>query len=184
MPSTASVVEVSPAAGPDDHAGGAGAHQVGGRLVVGDPADDHRHVEVGDERLQVQRFPAPLDVFGRDDGPLDDQQLDAGRDHRAGQRGGVLRGEPYGDGPAAGFQRADRLGQQIRRDRGGVGVLEQSGDLVGVGIVVGGLNDAVDDGLRVGVAGPQSFGVQHSEPAEPADLDGDRRRHHRVGGIT
>jgi hypothetical protein len=34
------------------------------------------------------------------------------------------------------------------------------------------------------VAGPQSFGVQHPEPAQPADLDGNRRRHHGVGGIA
>src|SRR5262249_56729192 len=40
----------------DDDAGGAGAHQVQRGLVVRAAADDHRDVQLGDERLEVQRL--------------------------------------------------------------------------------------------------------------------------------
>ena len=85
----------------DDHAGRAGAHEVQRRLVVGAAADDHRQVEVGDELLEVQRLVDGRHVLGRDDGALDDQDVDAGvQDHRR-ERERVLRRDPHRDGAAA-----------------------------------------------------------------------------------
>ncbi len=45
MPSTPRVVHAAPGTDADEHAGGAGAHQVQARVVGGAAADDDRHVE-------------------------------------------------------------------------------------------------------------------------------------------
>ena len=79
----------------DDDTRGAGAHQMQRRAVVEHPAGHDRHVEFGDEGLEVERLPVTGDPFGRDDRALDDQQIDA-RGHQHGrQRLGVLRANPH-----------------------------------------------------------------------------------------
>ena len=44
--------------------------------------------------------------------------------------------------------------------------------------------DLLEDGLRVGVAGPEPLEVQHAEAAEPTELGGGGRRHDAVGRAT
>ena len=67
----------------DEHADGAGAHEVQRRLVAGAAADDDRHVEVADERLEVERLAVLRHVLGRHDRALDHEQVElAGDDGR------------------------------------------------------------------------------------------------------
>ena len=102
----------------DDHAGGAGAHEVQRGLVVRHAADEHRHVEFGDERLQVQARAAfaalAHDVLGGDHGALDDEQVDAGVERVRRELGGVLRREPDRHPHAGRAQLADPGAQQLR----------------------------------------------------------------------
>ena len=88
------------AAEADEHAGGAGAHQVQRRRVGGRTADDDRHVELVDELLEVQRLGAARDVLGRDGRAADDEQVDAGVDDGLPELLGALRGQGAGDGDA------------------------------------------------------------------------------------
>ena len=75
----------------DEHAGGAGAHEVQRGLVGGAAADDHRDVELADEALEVQRLDGLRDVLGRHDRALDDEQVELGGDDRCGELLGALR---------------------------------------------------------------------------------------------
>jgi hypothetical protein len=63
-----------------------------------------------------------------------------------------------------------------------VQLLQQPGER-GVVLVVEGLDDLLEHLLDVRVPRPQPFGVEHAESAERADLDRDRRRDDRVGGV-
>ena len=60
----------------DEHALGSGAHQVQRGLVRGAAADERRDRQRGDELLQVQRMAVRGDVLGRDDGSLDDEDVE------------------------------------------------------------------------------------------------------------
>ena len=71
----------------DEDARGAGAHQVQRRLVRRATADDHGHVELVDELLEVQRLGLAGDVLGRHRGPADDEHVDARVDDVIGQVG-------------------------------------------------------------------------------------------------
>ena len=157
----------------DDHAGRARPHQVQGGLVVAATADEHRHVERGDERLQVELGRGLLgrrDVLGRDDGALDDEQVDAfGEDVRR-QLDGVLRREPHRDPHAGVAQLADPLAQQLGRHRLAVEPLQAGRGRVERGQLL----------VGVGVARPQPLAVEHGQAAEALDLDRGRRRDHRV----
>src|SRR5690606_15602332 len=64
----------------DEHARRAGAHEVQRRRIGGRAADDHRHVELVDEPLEVERLGAGGDVLGGDGGPPDDEQVGTGLD--------------------------------------------------------------------------------------------------------
>jgi len=64
---------------------------VKGGGVGGGAADDDRHVEFVDELLEVERFLVLRDVFGRDRGAADDEQVDAGGDDGLVQFLGALR---------------------------------------------------------------------------------------------
>ena len=86
------------AAEADEHAGRAGAHEVQRGRVGGRAADDHGHVELVDEALEVQRLGAARDVLGRDGGAADDEEVDPGVDDGLPQLLGALRGEGTGDG--------------------------------------------------------------------------------------
>ena len=106
------------AAEADEHAGRTGAHQVQGRRVGGGAADDHRHVELVDEALEVERLRAARDVLGRHGGATDDEQVDPGVDDGLPQLLGALRGEGTGDGDAGVADLAQPLGDQLGLDLG------------------------------------------------------------------
>jgi hypothetical protein len=100
-----------------------GAHEVQRAHVGGAAADEHRHVEVGDEPLEVQRLGARRDVLGRDDRALDDEQVDAAVEHGLGELHGPLRGERGGDGDAGVADLLDPGGDEVALDRLGVDLL-------------------------------------------------------------
>ncbi len=166
-------------ADPDDDARRAGSHQVQRRLVVRAPADDHRHVEVGDELLEVQRFIAAAHVFRRHDRALDDEDVHTGGKDRRCQRQGVLRGDPNRRGHPAGGDLLDPRRDQVRPHRFGVDLLQQRR---GRGIRIR-VDDAGELRQRVVVPGPEPFGVEHSEPAQSTDLGDHGGAHRRVGGL-
>ena len=66
------------AAEADEHARRAGAHEVQRRRVGRAAADDHRHVELVDELLEVERLGPAGDVLGGDGRAADDEQVDPG----------------------------------------------------------------------------------------------------------
>ena len=66
--------------------------------VVEHPAGDHRNVELGDERLEVERLAVAGHALGGNDGALDDEQVDTGREQHRRQRLGVLRADPHRGG--------------------------------------------------------------------------------------
>ncbi len=90
------MVQAAPGPDPDEHAGGAGAHQVKAGVVGGAAADDDGHVEGGDELLEVERLGDRGDVFAGDDRALDHEHVEAGLQRDlvvaqhplGGQRGG------------------------------------------------------------------------------------------------
>jgi len=52
------------------------------RAMVEHAARNHRHIELRNKGLQVQRLAVLRDAFGRNDGALNDQQVDARGDQR------------------------------------------------------------------------------------------------------
>ena len=62
----------------DEHADGAGAHEVQRGLVGGAAADDDGDVELADELLEVERLDGLRDVLGRHDRALDDEHVELG----------------------------------------------------------------------------------------------------------
>ena len=130
-----------------------------------------------DEVLEVERALGAVvlapHVLGRDDRPLHHEHLDARGQQGRRELAGVLRAHARRDGGAAGPDPLERLGEQRGLHRRGVQAL-QLGDRVGR--VGGGARDDLGQhllGLRV--ARPQALGVEHAEPAEPADLGGGGR---------
>ena len=87
--------------------------------VVSHPAGHHRNIEFGDEGLKVQRFFIGGNPLRRDDGALDDQQVDSRRHQRRGERLGILRAHPHRGGdpgiPDAGHRRPEQFG--VKRGR-------------------------------------------------------------------
>ncbi|PQM45791.1 hypothetical protein C1Y40_04041 [Mycobacterium talmoniae] len=152
-------------------------------VAGGGVAGHHRHVELGDERLEVQRFAVVGDPLGGHDGALNDQQVDAGGHQRRRQRLGVLRADPHRRGhpgfPDAGHRGTEQVGVQRR----GVQLLQQPDRRRRFGFLGGRLDDLRDLGLDVGVPPDQALAVEYTEAAEPAQFDGELRRHQRVGGV-
>lgn len=166
-----------------DHPGRAGPHEVHRSAVVTHPAGDDGDVEGVDEVLQVQRLPA-RHVLGGDDRALDHEDLDAGSQEGGCQLAGPLGADAGGDrhpGVPHGLQ---RLGEQGGVDRRGVQFLQEAAcgiRVTAVLRVVHGLDHPGERTRGVGVAGPQSFGVEHAQTAEPPDPDGALRGDDRVG---
>ncbi len=110
--------------------------------------------------------------------------MPAADQHRS-QFGGVLRRHPRGHRRPAGLEIPDRLLQQLRVDRRRIQLLQQfdrpADDALGV-VLTGAVQDPGQRGLRIGVAGPDPFGVEHTQPAEPADLLDHGGRGDGVGG--
>src|SRR5699024_11731652 len=78
----------------DQDTRGASTHQVQGGGVGGATADHHRHIEVVDELLEVERFGTAGDVFGRDRGAPDHEDVHTGVDDRPVVLCCVVRGQP------------------------------------------------------------------------------------------
>src|SRR5699024_4940376 len=125
-----------------------GAHQVQGGGVGGAAAHDHRDVELVDETLEVQRFPAAGDVLGGDGGAADEEQVHSGVDDGLPVLLGALRGQRAGGRDPGVAQLLDPLADQLGAHRRGVQLPHQIHDLV-----VRGGGDAVEEGLGVVVAG-------------------------------
>src|ERR1035441_9267615 len=65
------------AAEPDEYPGRPGPHEVQRRGVRGAAAHDHRHVELIDELLEVERLGLPGDVLGGNGGAADNEDIHA-----------------------------------------------------------------------------------------------------------
>src|SRR5699024_9177055 len=102
-----------PAAEAHQHAGRTGAHQVQGGGVGGAAAHDHRDVELVDETLEVQRFPAAGDVLGGDGGAADEEQVHSGVDDGLPVLLGALRGQRAGGRDPGVAQLLDPLADQL-----------------------------------------------------------------------
>ena len=159
----------------DEDARGTGAHQVQGCGVARGATDDHRHVELVDEALEVERLAAAAHVLRGDGRAADDEEVDPGVDDGLPVLLGVLRAEGTGDGDPRGAQLAQPLGDQLRLDRGGVDLLHARGRQGGVE-----RGDLRQERLGVAVARPQPLEVEHRQPPGLAEGDRRRRRHHRV----
>ena len=68
----------------DEHAGGAGAHEVQRGLVGRAAADDDGDVELADEALEVERLDGLRHVLGGHDRALDDEEVELGVEDRLG----------------------------------------------------------------------------------------------------
>ena len=108
----------------DEHADRAGAHEVEGRRVRRAPADDDRDGQLGDEALEVERLVARRDVLSRDDGALDDEDVEAGVEGDVDVLGDLLRGERAGDDDALLLDVADALADELRVDGLAVDLLQ------------------------------------------------------------
>src|SRR5699024_9264 len=164
-----------PAAEADEHAGGAGTHEVQRGGVGGGPADDDGHVEFVDEPFEVERFGLGGDVFGGDGGAADDEQIHAGVDDRTPVLLGALRAQRPRDGDARLADLPQAFVDELGDDRRGVDLLHPHG--VAAEVEIG---DLVQERLRVLVAGPEPLEVEHSDPAEFPERDRRGRAHHRV----
>src|SRR4029450_13216604 len=166
-----------PGADPDQHAGGAGAHEVQRGRVGGAAADDHRQVITGDEGLEVERLGGHRDVLRRDHGALDDQDVEAGLQGVGVVTGDPLGGERRGGHHPGALDLLDPAADQLRVDGLGVDLLHALG-----GLVVGQAGDLLVHRVRVLVPGPQALQVEYAETAEAAELDRDPGRDHPVHG--
>jgi hypothetical protein len=159
--------------------GRAGAHQVQRALVGRAAADQHRHVEVGDEALEVQRLVPAADVLGRHDRALDDEQVDPGVEHGLRELHGPLRRQRRGDGHAGVAHLLHAAGDQLGPHRLGVHLPHPVQRLPR-----GQPGDLLEHRLRVLVPRPEALEVQHAEAAEAPDGDARLRGHdgvHRAG---
>ena len=127
MPRLARVVRRGAAAEADEHARGARAHEVQRRGVGRGAADDHGHVELVDELLEVERLDLLADVLGADGGAADDEQVDAGVDDGLVVLLGALRAEGAGDRDTGGADLGEALLDELGLDRLGVELLHAAG---------------------------------------------------------
>ncbi len=155
----------------DENAFCGGSHQVQGGLVGGAAADDHGYGQLGDELLQVERLPVRGDVLGRDDGALDDEDVEPGLQRGLVVLAHALRGERAGREHTRLLDLADSGGDQLRLDRLGVDLLHPLRRLL-----LGQAGDLLELALGVLVAGKDAFEVEDAEAAEAAELDRDLRR--------
>ncbi len=170
-PSTPRVVQAAPGPDADEHAGGAGAHQVQRRLVARAAADDRRDRLARDELLEVERLDHRRDVLGGDDRALDDEDVEPRLERDRVVLAHPLRRERGGGEHARGLDLLDALRDQLGLDRLRVELLHELRRLAGRR-----LRDALELLVGVRVARPDALEVEHREAAELADLDRDRRR--------
>ena len=158
------------AAEADEHAGRAGTHQVQGRGVVGGAAYDDGHIQIVDELLQVQWLVILGDVLGGNDRAADDEQVDARFEHGRIIVLRALRGQGARNGDAGVTNLMQTLDNELRLDRLGVDLLNTLGRAFGRQF-----GDLVKQRLRIVVAGPQAFEVEHAKRAHLAHGDGGGR---------
>ena len=163
------------AAEADEHAGRAGTHQVQGRGVVGGAAYDDGHIQIVDELLQVQWLVILGDVLGGNDRAADDEQVDARFEHGRIIVLRALRGQGARNGDAGVANLMQTLDNELRLDRLGVDLLNTLGRAFGRQF-----GDLVKQRLRIVVAGPQAFEVEHAKRAHLAHGDGGGRAGHRI----
>ena len=154
----------------DEHADGAGAHEVQRGGVAGHAADDHRHGALGDELLEVERLDPGADVLGRDHSALDDEHVEAGLECDPVVLLHALRGERGCRQHAAVLDLLDTLGDELGLDRLLVDLLHLFGQR----------RDAVELLVGVLVARLHALEVEHGEPAELAHGDGEGGVDHAV----
>ena len=176
-PRTPRVVQAAPGPTPDEHARRPGAHQVQRRLVGGAAADDHRHGQLGDELLQVERLDDGRDVLGRDDRALDHEHVEAGVERRLPVLAHALGRQRRRREHALGLDLGDAAGDQLGLDRLGVDLLHLAGRL---GLVEG--RDPLELLVGILVARPDALEVEHAQPAEAAEDDGRLGRDDAVHG--
>ena len=161
----------------DEHAGGAGAHEVQRRVVARAAADDDGQRHLADELLEVQRRARLVagDVLGRDDRALDDEDVQARLERGLVVRAHPLRGQRSGDDDALLLDLRDPLGDELGDDRRVVDLLHLARGGLG-----GQQRDALEHGLGVLVAREDALEVEHGEAAELAD---DARRPRRDDAV-
>ncbi len=155
-----------------EHTGGAGAHEVQCGLVARAAADDHRQFELADELLQVERLDGLRDVFRRDDGPLDDEDVETGVQDGLGHPVGARGRDRRRGGDAGALHLRDALGDQFDLDRLQVHLLHPGRRLVVVEFA-----DLFEERHRVLVTGPETLEVQDAESTEATELDRGVGRH-------
>ena len=101
----------------DEHAGGAGAHQVQAGVIGRAAADDDGHFEGGDELLEVQRLGDGRDVFAGDDGALDHEHVETGLERELVIAQHALRCQRRGDDDLLLLDLLDPLRDQLGLDR-------------------------------------------------------------------
>ena len=136
-------------------------------VVGGAAADDHRDVERGDELLQVQGRAVRRDVLGRDDRPLDDEDVEPRLDCHLVVLAHFLRRQRAAGNGAAGLDFLDPPGDQLRLHRLGVDLLHQPRRFV-----LGRGGDRLQPLLGVLEARPDPLQVQDPEAAELVGQDG------------
>ena len=115
-----------------------GAHEVKTGLVGGTSAHHHRQVEAPDELLEVEGLHRLRHVLGRDDGPLDDEQVELARQDGRGHLGGALGSDRRTRHHPGRLHLTDALGDELGLDGFEVHLLHarrrlvvrQRGDLV------------------------------------------------------
>ena len=157
-------MQAAPGPTPDEHARGAGAHQVQARVVGGAAADHDGHVEPRDELLEVQRLGDRRDVLARDDRALDHQHVEAGLERELVVLQHPLGRQRGGDDDLLLLDFADPLRDQLRLDRLAVDLLHLPG-----GDLLGQRGDPLELLVGVLVAGEDALQVEHRQPAQAAD---------------
>jgi len=154
-----------------EHAGRPRAHQVQRRLVARAAAHDRGDRLARDELLEVERLDDGRDVLCRDDGPLDDEDVEAGLERDRVVLAHALRCQRGGREHAGRLDLLDALRDQLGLDRLRVELLHELG-----GLARSRLRDALELLVGIGVARPDALEVEHRQPAQLADRDRDRRR--------
>ena len=146
-----------------------------GRGVIGGAADDDGHIQIVDKLLQVQRLVILGDMLGGDDRATDDEQVDARFENGRVIVLRALRRQCARNGDAGVTNLMQTLDNELRLDRLGVDLLNTFGRAFSRQ-----LGDFVKQRLRIVVAGPQTFEVEHAKSAHLAHGDGGGRAGHRI----
>ena len=135
-------------------------------LVVRAAPDDDGQLVVRDELLEVERLGPRGDVLRGNDGALDDEDVELRVQRDLVVSLHALRRQRGGRDDAAIFDLTDALVDQVFFDRLEVDLLHPVRRLG-----VGERGDLFIDRVGILVTGPETFEVEHGQPAELPDLD-------------